>query len=143
MLIPKNPRFVPKAAARQRAVDLLQSLVPKAQEIRTRITNDVEFVDQGANFERILCPACGAILDGGWWQQAMKNASQTRFTDLSVTVPCCGAISSLNDLCYEWPAGFARFALEIDSPNADLDEGQIRLLEQALGCDLVKIWAHY
>jgi len=142
-LIPTLPQYVPNASTRQQARNLLASYVPEAISVKETITNDVRFIDQGSNFERVKCPIDGTELDLGWWQQAMDAAYQTRFTNLAVILPCCGTVSSLNDLHYESPAGFARFVLEVDGPNTDLSDKQIHLLEEILECELRKIWAHY
>jgi hypothetical protein len=142
-LISASPDYVPRNVALQRACELLASFFPEANEANCEASEEVRFIDQGQNWERVLCPVCRAELDTTWWQQAMRAASQTGFTDLSVDLPCCGGVSSLNDLQYEWPAGFARFALEVHSPGRDLDDKQLKALEKALGCKLRKIWAHY
>jgi hypothetical protein len=142
-LIPTAPQLVPNTAAQQMTLQLLKSFVPQADGVYLSVTDDVEFVDPGSNLERILCPVCLSHLETLWWQQAMDTAYSTRFNDLMVIVPCCGTVCSLNDLQYEFPAGFARFILEARHPNTDLDKNQIHLLEQTLGCPLRKIWAHY
>jgi hypothetical protein len=60
------------------------------------------------------------------------------------TVACCGALVSLNDLIYEWPAGFARFVLEAMNPNVrDIADDELASLAAILGTPLRKIWARY
>jgi hypothetical protein len=142
-LIPIWPHYVPNAAAVRTASNLLAQFFPEAEETASRLTDKVRFVDQGENWERVLCPVCGSKLDENWWQEAVDTAYITGFTDLYVDVPCCGARLSLNDLEYVWPAGFARFALEIRNPLADLNKEQLLALEQILGCGIRKVWAHY
>jgi hypothetical protein len=73
----------------------------------------------------------------------MDAAHQEGFADLSVELPWCGDVCSLNDLRYEWRAGFARFVLKVESPGRDIDGEQLGALETALGCKLRRIWAHY
>lgn len=70
----------------------------------------------------------------------MDAAYASHFADLTTTTPCCGASGSLNDLHYEWPAGFARFTLEALNPNADLDDQHLLTLESILGCPVRVIW---
>ena len=106
-------------------------------------TEEVRFIDQGSNFEGVYCPACSADLDQ-WWKEAMDRAWQTRFANLAAVVPCCGSATSLNDLRYVWPAGFARFVLEAKNPGiTDLAHHDLAQLETTLGCRLRRIWAHY
>lgn len=142
-LIPTDPLYVPAASAQDQAISLFTSCV-QGEDIRTSVTEDVAFVDPGSNLERILCPNCGAILSDGWWGQVMDRAyAETWFQDLEVVVPCCETYCSLNDLCYDGPAGFARFLLEARSPAKDLMEEDLALIETLLGCQVRKIWAHY
>ena len=64
------------------------------------------------------------------------------FRNLKITTPCCRAPSTLNDLDYEWPAGFARFVLEASNPNvSELPGQQVRALSRILGCKLRQIWS--
>ncbi len=142
-LIPTSPQFVPNEATIDKALKLLAEFFPEARQVTYTVTDQVQFVDPGANFERVSCPLCGTEIDDESWRQAMDAAYQTDFRDLSARVPCCGGVVSLNDLQYEWPAGFARFELQVYEPGADIDDEKLELLRSALGCDLRKIWAHY
>lgn len=142
-LIPTDPGFVPSAEAQNKVLQLLNSLGQWADKISLKSTDQVTFVDQGSNFERVLCPRCEWELEIDWWQQAMSKAYETQFIDLDITLPCCGTKSSLNTLTYQWPAGFARFIIEILNPQKDTNEDMMQMLEKALGCRLRKIVAHY
>jgi hypothetical protein len=70
----------------------------------------------------------------------MSDAFDEHFADLTLSLPCCMVVSSLNELEYQAPAGFARFTLEARNPNADIEEDQVRMLEEILGCKLRKVW---
>jgi hypothetical protein len=142
-LIPTNPEYVPDSTAQAIVRQMVALFLPQAQEINVLTADEVQFVDQGANFERVLCPACGVKLEMDWWQGVMEKAYEKHFLDLSVKLPCCGAAASLNDLTYEWPAGFARFMVEAVNPQADLTDQQIEALEEWARCSFRKIWAHY
>jgi len=140
ILIPTDPHYIPHPDSAQDANDYLLSVLPQAEDIIWMASDAITFVDPGNNFERIICPACGTELAMPVWQQMMDAAYQTAFSDLTVTMPCCGVSGSLNDLHYEWPAGFARFSLEALNPNADLDDQQLHTVEELLGCSIRKIW---
>ena len=142
--IAADPMYVPDPAAAADARLYLARLVPDADEVTATITDQIEFIDQGANFERVSCPRCGADLDEGWWSEAVDAASKTGFARLDVTVPCCGSALSLNELDYQWPAGFARFVLEAMNPNVpDLRKEDVDELTSILGTPLRRIWTHY
>lgn len=141
-LIPNDPYYVPRDGAIQRAYDLIVSLFPKATSVDYQVLEKVTFIDQGQNWERILCPLCKTEIDQDWWGQQMDIKYQTGFVDLAVKLPCCGDTISLNDLQYEWPAGLARFVFEIWNPGADIDQSKLGLLGEILGCPQRTIWAH-
>jgi hypothetical protein len=142
-LIPAEPTLVPSATAREKAQDALVRALPSADDVLAQVTQDVRFVDCGSNFETVRCPRCGTDL-GEWWTLAMEAGHEQQFRDLRATTPCCGLHTSLNDLIYSLPMGFARFTLEALNPGiGSLPERVQRRLEEILGSKLRVIWAHY
>lgn len=142
-IIPSDPTCVPSALARERALGVLRRAVPLAEDVAWQVTDEVRFVDAGANFETVSCPACGADL-AEWWSLIMEVAHEQQFRDLRVTTPCCAVRTSLNELAYSVPAGFARYTLEVLNPGlGSLPESLVRRLEAALGASVRVIWAHY
>jgi hypothetical protein len=143
-LIPTIPDYVPEVAAREAALARLKSFLPDARQVTAEVRERVEFVPAMGNFETVSCPACGTILDDKWWVRAMDTVyGPGGFTNLAVTLPCCGAASSLNDLRYYFPQGFARCVLSAFEPNVpDLEDWQIYELEEVLDCTLREIWVH-
>jgi len=134
---------VPSASARERATAYLWTVLPFAEDVACKVTPDVRFVDCGENFESVRCPRCGADL-GEWWAIAMEAGHEQCFADLRVTTPCCGVKTTLNQLDYASPSGFARFVLEALEPGAgSLSHGSVERLRGLLGCDVRVIWAHY
>ena len=144
VLIPEQPTYVPSPEAQSRAVDALRALVLRATKVEARLCEHVEFIDQGANFEKVLCPACGEDLTDQWpaW---MDEAAKSNFSELSLTPPCCGRATDLNALRYVWPAGFARFALRAQNPaiGGFLALSDLSVVEGVVGCKLRQILAHY
>lgn len=140
-LIPTNPDYMPEPLAQIEAGALFVSFVQGADDISTEVSEHVVFWDQGENFETVSCPVCGRELTVKWWQDAMDVAFETGFSNLDVVVPCCKSVTTLNDLRYDFPAGFARFALSALNPHVgDLEDRQVRDLERILCCRLRKIW---
>src|SRR5262245_35207479 len=105
-IIPDDPKFVPSTACERTAVEVLRAVVPGCQ-VRVKRTDEVEFIDAGENFERVLCPHCGADLTE-FWLSVMDRAASTGFSNLTFNTPCCRRSADLNQLAYEWPAAFAR-----------------------------------
>ena len=57
--------------------------------------------------------------------------------------PCCGVKLSLDQLCYEWPQGFARFAIAVMNPNiGKINDNQKVEFEEILGVSLRVIYQH-
>jgi len=143
-LIPVIPTYLPETEAQERARRYLARVLPSSTLVEVSASAHPRFVDPGGNLESIQCPACRREVSTEWWAEATDRAHAGRFADLSVVVPCCGAHTSLNDLVYVWPAGFARFVLEATDPGITaLSKGHVRALETELGCPLREIWARY
>jgi DNA-directed RNA polymerase subunit N (RpoN/RPB10) len=142
-LIPTDPGWRPDDVALRRAVRVLRELVPEADRVRGRQHEGVVFVDAGSNAERVDCPACGAELAEDWWAGRLDRAgrpSAGAFTDLAVTTPCCETRTTLNDLDYVWPAGFATAVVEARNPGRGwLTPDERARVEQALGHPLREV----
>jgi hypothetical protein len=139
-LIPEQPEFEPSSAARDKAVCALRALIPSAVAVNAHLFEEIRFVDQGSNFERILCPHCKQEITSNW-PGLMEECSKFEFTKRRVIVPCCQLESDLNELVYEWPAGFARFVLEVENPVPLewLPSAAQMSLEGILGCRVRQI----
>jgi len=98
------------------------------------------FVDAGQNFDSVSCSACGAALELGWWTTRMDEAETRLFSELSIHTPCCQMPTSLNDLNYDMPQGFARFTLSVRNPARPLKPAELRELEALLGTPLRVVW---
>lgn len=141
-LIPVKPSYKPSMESQEKARLFLNNSV-KAQRIEIEQTEDVRFIDQGSNFESLSCNVCGKDIDMEIWQEHINIAYENQFTDLTFNTPCCYNTTTLNDLIYNQPAGFARFALMISNPQTDLQNDEFNELQKIIGVDLKKIWAHY
>jgi hypothetical protein len=143
-LIPTQPDYVPDNKAQNMAKQTLESLFSQNYDIKVRVADEFTFVDAGSNFEKIACPLCGKEITDDWWSTAMDKAHEFHFINLDVSPPCCKGSTTLNDLNYTFPQGFARFVIEIPNPNiVTLDDIIVKKLEQVLGCKLRLIWSHY
>jgi hypothetical protein len=143
-LIPVLPDFVPSREAAEAAIGRLKGFAPNASQIEAQWPTEIQFVDQGGNFERLLCPQCGTEVTNRF-SDWMETAYQSRFEKRRVSLPCCGKDSDLNDLVWQWPAGFARFILEAMNPELPgwLPEANQKEIEMILACKVRQIYAHY
>lgn len=138
-LIPTDPTIEPAGEVVEKTVILLRGMVPQSESVGVHYWNEIRFVDCGENLTQISCCECGADA-GDWWPDAMNTAHEIQFRDLEIKAPCCGAVVSLNELTYDWPAGFARFAIEVTNPQVrKFSSGQILQIENVLGLKLRQV----
>jgi hypothetical protein len=142
-LIPKDPRYIPPPASQERARLRFLEIAPDADEARIEVGEKIVFFDCGANLERIACPSCGSEISKEWWQEKMEEDYDRGFQLAKYPLPCCGAAGTLDELIYEWPQGFARFALDAMNPNIGLlDDEHKREFEEILATPLRVIYQH-
>ena len=142
-VIPDLEDFIPSEQARYLAKGKLERWIPGARKISIVESEHVRFYDSGVFFETITCPNCGVKIEVTWWQDAMNKAYESKFAFLEIVTPCCGFHSSLNRLSYDWPCGFARFAIVIHSPGAGISEPQSRELSHLLETEIRTIRTRY
>ena len=137
-LIARDPTLWPSAEQEERVRNILATL---GRDAIMRFEDAIAFIDSGGNWEGVFCPTCGDDAEG-WWADAMAAAAADHFQNLVATTPCCNTATSLNDLVYKPPAGFARFVIEIRDPSTAPPPDMMRALEVALGHPLRLVWFH-
>ncbi|MEV6785756.1 hypothetical protein [Streptomyces sp. NPDC051098] len=145
-VIPTDPYWRPGRDPADRATAALSRMLPDddaRRGLEAKWHDSVEVVDCGANLERISCRHCGGEFASGWWGETVSKCYDEGFSTLVVTVPCCGVETSLNELVYDWPMGFAQFRIEVLYPNrAWLTDEELATLTDALGHPLRQILIH-
>ena len=141
-IISTNPSYVPEKKQLDDIKVFLAKLY-KTENTEYVLTEAVEFVDQGGNFESVTCNLCGHNINIESWQNELDKASEKHFTDLIFITPCCKRKTSLNDLIYKSPAGFAKFVINISDPKKELTETELKKLQNIAGTKLRVVWAHY
>jgi hypothetical protein len=143
--IPVDPRLVPPSPARAAALACYSELGPRADRVDDVVSGGVELRDCGARFERVRCPSCGETLAVPAWQRLMDAdfAPGLGFSLIPLRLPCCAGNHALNDLVYEAPQGFSRYALRALNPRSEANEALNQALEALVGCRLRVIDAHY
>jgi hypothetical protein len=146
ILIPTDPEWVPDTEQAAKAQQMVDRLTPAREgRIAVNAPGRVDFVNCGENFETIGCPSCGAILDLKWWHEGMNAAYDgiAGFGTLDVTTPCCGTATTLNDLFYDFPQGFASWWIEVHYASRSwLNDTERRQVEAALGHPVREIRLH-
>ncbi|MBO5031519.1 MAG: hypothetical protein J6C19_09400 [Lachnospiraceae bacterium] len=122
-------RISPQTA--DRAVKYLQSCII-AYSVEAHIYETPAFVDCGGYLQDISCPYCGKSLFTEWWTEAMNKAYENNFRKLDIKTPCCNKDSSLNELQYDFPCGFACAEIDIMNPREELMEECIIEVEKLM-----------
>lgn len=118
--------------------------LPGAEAVDVIVSDEICFVDQGEYFQKVSCPRCKAELSIDWWKAEMNRSFESKFEQMNVVTPCCALETSLNDLDYQFPAGFSRCRLEARHPKQrEVPLEQLRELEQTLETPLRQIFCHY
>lgn len=142
VFIPNKADYAPPEPAQDRALQKLKNIFGQDIEIECETFPELQFVSCFENFERIFCPVCGAEISIEDWHEQFDSAYESEFKDLKFITPCCNAKSSLNDLVYDWPQGFAHFEIRVMNPADDISDKDLQLLSDILGCGIRKIWQH-
>jgi hypothetical protein len=142
ILIPRDPHYMPEANRRARALARFQQLAPVADDLVVHARDNIGFFDCGGNFQGIACPSCRAEIAVEWWNERMGEDAVSPNVDEgfklnTYSTPCCTAPHTLNELVYDAPQGFARFALEAMNPKMGaLTDENIAEFESILGTTL-------
>lgn len=143
-IIPADAEAVPPSARRKAALTVLRALVPDADEVTATVHDEIAFIDAGDLQGEVRCPFCKVSLDEPWTEW-MDRAAAGGFAARTEVLPCCARTAALEDLVYDGPIGFARFELEARNQGirGRLADAEVAKVEQALGCSVRQILAHY
>jgi hypothetical protein len=142
IILPVDPLATPPKERAEAAVELVSRLRPGASEVELRISDKPDFIDCGGNFVSVFCPFCQTDIVGWWTSEMQAWCDGHDRRRMEVKTPCCGRSSSLNDLDYVAPQGFACVAIEAMNPGADLEPEEFRQVETVLGMPARIIWRH-
>jgi hypothetical protein len=140
MVTPVDPLLTPSRRRQDALVDVLRRLRPQTPDWKIESGPAPIFHFGPSSFENVFCPRCGAdILEH--WQIAMDVwCARADRRDLSTTTPCCGLETTLNELDYDMPQGFACFAVGMERGGPDLEPHELAEAEEAFGAPLRTFW---
>lgn len=148
-LIPTTPTWEPVAEAAELATRYVASLFAgpsdSADEVAHEFYGEVVVIDSGVNTESAKCSSCGASVDLAWVFEVINERAED-LSKLDVVLPSCGETSSLNDLEYDWPMGFASFEICVLNGNRDqyeLHPDELERVGSLLGHQVRQVLAHY
>ena len=145
VFIPADPHYLPAEEQVSRAKETLWQWMPEAESLDAAVSEYVQFHDCGSNFEYVRCHLCGQELTLPQWHLLMdQDYDLVRgFGLMPQTLPCCGSVTSVNQLDYSFIQGFSRFSLTAINPRTGaVSPQQAELLEQRLGHRLLVIYRH-
>ncbi|MFC4021749.1 hypothetical protein ACFOW4_27960 [Micromonospora sp. GCM10011542] len=148
-LIPTDLNWQPTPEAAAEAVAYVARLFSgpddDVEHVDHEFYDQVTLVDAGENTTRITCSRCAGEIDMEWFYDLIEESGES-FDNLDATVPCCGALVSLDTLHYDWPVGFARFEVCAMNPTRakyELDAQELVDVATLLGHPVTQILAHY
>ena len=144
-IVPSDPDHVPSDERAQAAVSAVEALISSAEDVTIHAADQIVFIDAGENQGSARCPQCGADLEDAWWAGAMSDSyERSHFAVRRVVLPCCSALSDLNELDYgQWPVTFGRWWIDCRNPaEGRLAEHQIRQLSEVLGHPVRIVYRH-
>lgn len=112
------PRYYYPTYSDEKVISAVNTLkLTSTEDITFTNFGSVQFIDCGEEPEHIFCPWCGRELDIEFWQEAMDKAYKgDSFGSLGLRMLYCNLPSSLEELIYVKPCGFATFKIEIHNP---------------------------
>ncbi len=141
-IISKNVMYLPTDTALESALAYLKGIYNESV-VSFEITSEVEFIDQGGNFETVSCNLCQKQMEVEFWFEKMNIAFENKFRDLNFTTKCCNKETNLNILNYDGDTGFAKFSISIQSRLQGLSFEQQQALEMILKTDLKWFWCQF
>lgn len=148
-LIPTDREWQPTpegaAAATAYVARLFSGPEDDVEEVEHEFYDRVTLIDAGENTTRISCSSCDGDLDVEWLNDLIEENGES-LDSMDVSVPCCGAVVSLDSLRYDWPVGFARFEVSAMNPTRakyELDAEELADVAALLGHPVAQILAHY
>ena len=139
-VLPTDPFAAPPKERREAAFELLQEMFP-GSKAKMHISENPYFFYCGVNLEYVFCPFCATEIQP-WWMEEMSRWWESDRTSLSVETPCCCRATTLNDLDYVQPQGFACVAVDVENNRADLEPHEMRQIETVLGLPVRLIRGH-
>ncbi|WGW03954.1 hypothetical protein [Tropicibacter oceani] len=150
--VPKSPRHVPSKKETKAALNLLEEMMPDADEVEIVRTEGIQFFNCGGNFQSVACPHCRAALDLDWWGRTMSSDydEKTGFRLKKRKMPCCSKFlpcfskfASLDELIYDFHQAFGCFAFSVMNPNiGEMSEDAVKKIEMAMGCEVSIVYKH-
>lgn len=140
-IIPTDPYLRIPEESLQSAKELLADRIT-CDNIQIHSFENTSFIDCGGNLQRISCPHCGSEVDFAWWGDEVSKLYDKSFISLSVCMPCCNKVSSMNDLLYDYPCGFALSVLEVLNPGVEITAELKEKIESIIGSSIRIINAH-
>lgn len=140
--VPNDPHFTPGTVGISAAGAYLKQTLANSTQIEAMARDGVDVFFPGDNLVTCSCPSCQSDIPAGVWQTilAADYDENSGFMLLRQPMPCCAERLAVNELVFDWPLAFGKFALQLTDPEFDTStqaEAQRIALELAplLGCE--------
>lgn len=144
--VPDDPHFTPGTVGISAAGAYLKQALPNSTQVEAMARDGIDVFFPGDNLATCACPSCQSDIPAGVWQTILgaDYDEASGFMLLRQQMPCCGERLTVNELVFDWPLAFGKFALQLTDPEFDTsnqDEAKrIALaLSPLLGCKLIAV----
>ena len=144
--VPDDPHYTPGTPGISAAGAYLKENYPASPRVEALARNGVDLFFPGDNLMACACPSCKTDIPVGVWQTilAADYDDDNGFMLLRQQMPCCGERLTVNELVFDWPLAFGKFALQITDPEFDTSkqDDAKRIageLSPILGCNLIAV----
>lgn len=115
--VSRDPHFAPAPGAVEAACALVRRVVTKRDGFDAKLTDHVEFFVNYEGGFKARCPRCVSAQPEAelmaWIDEDYREGAG--FALAPRAMACCGATLNLNELDYDPPAAFARFAIKLQN----------------------------
>lgn len=140
-VILKDP-FQRLSPERQQAfLAMVKGLLSDSPKCKLEIDDSPIFFDCGGSLEYVRCPFCKADLDTVWndWMQRWYEGDHNQ---LGIETPCCSKLTTLNDLDYKSPQGFACVGVRSEWELIEISANDLEEIGAHIGAPVRLIWQH-
>jgi hypothetical protein len=154
-IVPTDCEYVPNIESHQKAIELLESILPDGEMCQVNVYENIEFIDQGENLDTVICPNCKTKSELDIYDEhnpvrvvidrMEESFSKTQPIEAIIEMPCCNNCIPVHTIEFDWPAAFAKSELSIWNPNIkdNLSNDDLGKFEELFGCKLKQIRAYY
>jgi hypothetical protein len=163
IVVPEDMYFRPTDGLSNAALEVFIQLFPGAEEYQAEMSEQIHFFSPEDFASSVACPVCGVNTQLGessesvgrkWFYDIDRRCSDQSVENIETVLPACGHSVPVIGLHFDWPAGYAKYALSArycyweeewepdGSPPPELTE-EMRIIGNILGISVKPIRKYF